>query len=133
MLDAVFQAVRDMAIAFCTPYKTIDSGAMPKDNGLAMFLGPGAPTDTYLDRATTDSITIALNGKHSKQQVVLAALSNIHHALSVLDAYPEGDGWKILEIETSARPSYVDREDSGSKQWIYGSLLNVTVYFKGVC
>ncbi len=130
MYDKIIQAVKTLATSYAAPYTSIDLGAMPEDNGLAMYLGPGAPDEEYLNRSSLNSIDVVLNGKHSNQQTVLQALSNIHKALTQLKSYSSGEGWKITNIRTTTAPNYIGQEDSG--QWLYGSILEVQFYMKGV-
>jgi hypothetical protein len=83
-----------------------------------------------MNRGSRQSFFVALNGKHSNQQTVVTALSAIHKALTQLKNYPAGVGWEILSIETSATPNFIEQESSG--QWLYGSILQVSFYMKGV-
>jgi hypothetical protein len=131
MYDEVFQAVRTLALAYAAPYTAIDHGAMPQENGLAMYPGPGYVAERHFDRGGVYDVSVVLNGKHSNLGTLLPSMSNVHRSLSTLTAYPEGAGWKILSIETSTPPNYLDRETSGSKQWLYGSILAVKFYVKG--
>lgn len=133
MYGEIFQAVKRLALEHAAPYTAISTGAMPEENGLAMYLGPGAPLERHLDRGGTYDVTIALNGKNSDQQAVVTALSGIHFALSQMRNYPQTDRWQIASIETQAAPNYLDREDSNTRQWLYGSSLRVYFYVKGVC
>jgi hypothetical protein len=130
MYGEVLQAVRTLAISYATPYTTIDVGSMPVSNGLAMYLGPGAPDSSDLNRGSINSSFIALNGKDADQEKLVTALSAIHKALTQLKVYPAGADWEILNIKTSAAPNYIEQESSG--QWLYGSILAVEFYLKGV-
>lgn len=133
MHDQILQAVRVLAIAHAAPFQTIEHGAMPQNNGLSMYLGPGTVEQRHMDKGGIQQITVALNGKHQQLDVVLGAMSNIHTGLMATRDYPGGAGWRILNIETSTPPNYLDREDSGTRQWLYGSLLVAKVYFGGAC
>jgi hypothetical protein len=128
MYGEIIQAVKTLATTYAAPYTKIELGAMPTENGLAMYLGAGAPDWDYLDRGSVNSISVVLNGKHSNQQTVVTALSAIHTALTRLKEYPAGAGWKILNIKTIAAPNYIDYES----QWLYGSILDVQFYLEGV-
>lgn len=129
-MDEILEAVKNMALSAAAPYTKIDIGSMPAENGLTMYIGSGAPRQRFLDRAGLHEISVVLNGKHSTQQIVLGALSNIHEDLTRATVYPAGAGWEITDIETSSAPNYIEREESGSKQWLYGSILRVTYYQK---
>lgn len=132
MLDQVLQAVRTLAIGYAAPYTTIDNGSMPTENGLAIYPGPGYSTGRYLDRGADYQVPFVLNGKHSDLGVLLSAMSNIHTKLSMLSAYPKTDGWQITGIESATPPNYLSREDSNTRQWLYGSILTVKFHVKGV-
>jgi len=129
----ILQAIRTLAIGHAAPYTTIDHGAMPAENGLAIYLGPGVTGQRHMDKGGIRDITIALNGKHGNLGTVLSALSNIHRALEMMRDYPSGEAWQILNIETATPPNYLDREQSGTRQWLCGSILAVKIYVKGEC
>lgn len=133
MYADILQAVRTLAIQHAAPYTTIEHGAMPSANGLALYLGPGTIDQRYMDKGGLQSLTVALNGKHEQLSTVLGALSEIHTGLMLMQSYPSGDDWQITDIETATPPNYLDREQSGTRQWLYGSLLRVTFYAKGEC
>jgi hypothetical protein len=90
-----------------------------------MYIGSGAPRQRFLESCGLHEISVVLNGKHSTQQIVLGALSNIHEDLTRATVYPAGAGWEITDIETSSAPNYIEREESGSKQWLYGSIYEL--------
>ncbi|MFA5424451.1 MAG: hypothetical protein WC374_11410 [Phycisphaerae bacterium] len=130
MYGEVLQAVRTLAISYATPYTTIDVGSTPSANGLAMYLGAGAPDAEDMNRGSRNTIFITLNGKDADQQKIVTTLSAIHKALNRLKDFPAGADWEILNIKTSAAPGYIEQESSG--QWLYGSILTVEFYLKGV-
>lgn len=130
MYDDILSSVKTLASAYIAPFTSIGFGSIPTENGLAMYIGPGAPIESYLDRGSMNELSIVLNGKHSNQQSVLTALSNVHKGLTRLLSYPRTDDWQILNIETGSAPNYIDQESSG--QWVYGSILKITFYAKGV-
>lgn len=132
MYDELLQAVMTLVTSHASPYTTIDHGAMPEENGLAMYPGPGFSEQTHMDKGGIQIVYIVLNGKHSNLETLLASLSKTHRELSLLEVYPSGGDWEILNIETSTPPNYLGREDSGTRQWLYGSILRVTYYSKGV-
>jgi hypothetical protein len=128
--DLVIQAVKTLATLYAAPYTSIDLGSMPENDGLAMYLGPGSPDAEYFSKNSLNSFDVVLNGKHSNQQTVLKALSNIHVSLSQLRSYPSGEGWKILNIRSTTAPNFIEQEAS-SLQWLYGSILEVQFFMKG--
>ena len=130
MLDEILESVIALALPYASPYTAITSGALPETNGLTMYIGPGNPTTEYFSRGKDSRIVIVLNGKHSNQKTVLAAMANIHKGLSSRKSYASGAGWEITNISTSTFPNYIEREAS-SKQWLYGSILALDFYMRG--
>jgi hypothetical protein len=128
MYGEILQAVKTLATFYASPYTKIELGAMPIDNGLAMYLGAGALEWDYLNRGSVNSISVALNGKHTDQQTVVTVLSTIHKSLTRLKEYPAGADWKILNIKTASAPNYIERDG----QWLYGSTLDIQFYLEGV-
>jgi hypothetical protein len=128
----ILQAVKELATAHTSPYTSIDHGALPQKDGLAMYLGPGHDNERHLDRGGIYTVPIVLNGKNKSLPTLVNAMSNIHKELSQAKTYPKTDNWQILSIETGAPPHYLDREQSDTRQWLYGSILNVKFYVKGV-
>ena len=100
-------------------YSKVMIGSMPTDNGIAMYLSPGAPDIIDLKKNTINEIPLVVNAKHESQLTCLQALSDIHLHLTTLKDYPNN----ILDIETGTSPNYLDREENG--QWLYGSILNI--------
>lgn len=96
-----------------------------------MFLGSGGPDTEYLDRGAIIDIDIVLNGKHANQQTVVTALSIIHLALTQRKQYTNGVNWAIKNIRTTSTPNFIEQEAS-SKQWLYGSILEIKIEVKGV-
>lgn len=131
MYDKIIQAVKTLATSYAAPYTSIDLGGLPENDGLALYLGPSSPDEEYLDRGSLNGIDVVLNGKHANQQKVLSALSNIHKSLTQLKTYPSGEGWEITNIRTTTAPNFIEQEAS-SGQWLYGSILEVQFYMKGV-
>lgn len=126
VLKDVFEAVVGLAQA-TNPYATIFVGALPADNGLSMFLSSGAPEHTFLTKGAAYRLSVLLNGKHTDQQTVLGALDSIHHALTTTKTYPATGDFQITNIETTAAPSYIGREQG--EQHIYGSSLAVKFFY----
>lgn len=124
--DEVISAVIALAQAVPSVYGTITRGAMPPDNGITITPATGAPVSVFMDKNSTNTISLVCNGKHSDHKIVVNALAEIHDALTRATDYPSGDGWQILNIDTLAAPSYIGQETSG--QWLYGSSLRVRYY-----
>ena len=132
MIDQILTAVKALATLHAAPFTSIEHGATPAGEGIAIYPGPGFPTDVHFDRGTTYSVPFVLNGKHDDLGVLLPAMSNIHKALSQMTEYPKTDDWQILSIESATPPNYVSREVSEPQSWLYGSILSVRFYIKGV-
>ncbi len=131
MYDEILLAVKALALANASPFTMIAHGSIPTADSLAMYAGPGSPDEEYMDRGSLNSFNAVLNGKHSNRQTVATALSNIHTALTRRKEYPTGADWEITNIRTTTTPNYIEQETS-TGQWIYGSVLEVQFYMKGV-
>lgn len=115
-------------------------GALPEANGVALYLGPGAPTDRYLDHAAMAQLELVVNAKNESQRAALAALSAAHATLTGLAPALDdserplpllaGDGWAILDMATSVTPTPIGPEAGGS-QYLYGSMLTIKFYARG--
>ena len=112
-------------------YAPVVIGPLPPDNGIAIAYSSGAPEGTSMDKGMAWEMDLTLNGKHSDQETVLAALADIHAALTRIKDYPRDDTWQITNIETLSGPSYLDREENETAQWLYGSALRVKFYYFG--
>lgn len=134
MFDEVFQAMKTLTVTYAAPdFPAAKTGPLPIGGGLSIYMGPGYPTERFLDRGGIYRLPYVLNGKHSDQEKLSSAMSRIHYELSMLTdlPYDEENGlWRITAIESSTPPNYLSKEDSG--QWLYGSILTATVYMKGV-
>ena len=131
MLDVILEAVKTLAVPYAAPYTSIDLGSLPADDGVSLYIGSGSVPEEFMDRGKNYSISVVCNGKHTNQKTVLAALSNIHKGLTQKKVYTSGVGWEITNIDSYVLPNYVEREIS-SGQWLYGSILKVSFYLKGV-
>lgn len=130
MFDVVLESVKTMAVLHAAPFTEITFGAMPEDNALSMYLAPSNYRARTYDRGGIVGVAISLNGKHSDQKILVAAMSEIHKGLSQATEYAEDGAWKILNIESTTPPSYVDTEEN--RQYMYASTLTVVVELKGV-
>lgn len=103
-------------------------GALPADNGICCTIAGGWPEATFIDKGMSYELSLVLNGKHQSQQVVSDTLNDIHQALTQTKTYPQTDAYQITNIETTASPSYIEREEN--KQYLYGSSLKVRFYYR---
>lgn len=129
VINDVLEAVRGLCNAV-NPYATVLIGSLPADNGISLFVGSGAPSETYLDKGMSIELSCTLNAKHHNPQVASDALNDIHQALTQSKDYPETSAYQITDISTISTPSYIGREEN--KQYLYGSSLRVRFYFKKV-
>ena len=129
MYEQVLESVNAMAVLYASPFTAIEIGSMPVDNGLAMHLAPSVYRMRTYDRGGVVGVTIGLNGKHEDQETHVAAMSEIHKRLSQAATYAENGAWKILNIESTMPPSYVDMELN--RQYMYASTLTAVVELKG--
>lgn len=111
------------------PFATVTRGALPTGPGITCEVGPTAPLETYLDKNTYIPLDITINGKHENLQTLSDALNNIHSALTRAKQYPEGERWKIVDIENQNLPEIVEREQNNT--WLMASALSVKFYWKG--
>ena len=56
-------------------------------------------------------------------------LNDIHHALTRMTAYPEGEGFEIVDITNETLPQLIGREENNL--WLMASSLTVKIYVKG--
>jgi hypothetical protein len=56
-------------------------------------------------------------------------MNAIHSSLTRATEYPEGEGWKIVDISNYTLPQIVDREDNN--EWLMASALSVKLYQRG--
>lgn len=123
----VLSAVIEMA-ADASPYSAIVFGSDPPINGLCMIPSGGMPPDTDMGKGMIYRVNVLLNGKHEDQLTVLDTLTAIHTILTKVKIYPNTDNFQILNIATTAAPSLIGREEN--KQWIYGSSLEISFYWR---
>lgn len=127
VINDVLIAVINMAQA-TNPYAQITVGALPADNSICCAISSGYPEATFNDKGFSYDLSLVLNGKHANQQIVSDALNNIHRALTQTKTYPQTATYQINNIETTASPSYIGREEN--KQHLYGSSLQVRFYYR---
>lgn len=126
-VNTVLLAVIALAQA-TNPYATIMIGPLPADNGISMTVSSGFDESSFMSRNAVVTLDVVCNGKHTDQQAVSEALNAIHEALTRALSYPTSTTWQILNIKTSALPSYIEKQDNG--QFLYGSALTVEYYDK---
>jgi hypothetical protein len=111
------------------PFAPVTRGALPTGIGLVCELGPSTPDEVYLDKNSYIPLDITLNGKHPNLQTLSEAMNAIHSSLTRATEYPEGEGWKIVDISNYTLPQIVDREDNN--EWLMASALSVKLYQRG--
>lgn len=131
MYGEIMQAVKDMALTYAMPYTAIENGAIPPKNGIAIAIGPSNPDERHFNRGGRYKINLILNAKHQNLETVSTVLSKIHIKLSQAKQYPKTQDWQIYSIESNPGPNFIEQESS-TKQWLFGSVLEVSFYVKGV-
>lgn len=111
------------------PFAAVTRGALPTGAGLACEVGPSTPLEVYLDKNSYIPLDVALNGKHPNLKTLSDAMNAIHSALTRATSYPEGTGWKIVDIANYTLPQVIGREDNND--WLMASALSVKFYWRG--
>lgn len=111
------------------PFAPVTRGALPTGIGLVCEIGPSTPEEVYLDKNSYIPLDLTLNGKHPNLQTLSETMNAIHSSLTRATEYPEGEGWKIVDISNYTLPQIVDREDNN--EWLMASALSVKVYQRG--
>lgn len=109
-------------------FATMTRGALGSDNGLVCEIAPFTPTDTYFDKNTYITATLAMNGKHTNLRTLSDTLNNIIDTMTRRTAYPEGNGWEIVDITPGNIPRVIGRESNSA--WIMAGDLVVKIYRK---
>ena len=114
------------------PYADIVYGSDPPINGICMIPSGGMPADTFFDKGQVVKMPILLNGKNKDQQLLIDTLCNIHAALTKVKDYSRlnTEAVQIIDIASITLPTIIGREQN--KQWICGSTLEVTFYWRAV-
>jgi hypothetical protein len=125
IMDKIATAVDALGL-----YATIVYGSDPPENGICMIQAAGAPTEKHFDTGMLYRLSVLLNGKHSNQQTLLDALTQIHTMLTKRNDY---NGFsttdaQVLSIMTTASPQIIGREQNN--QWIAGSSFEVSFYWR---
>lgn len=121
VLETVKNLIVDIGV-----YAVPVSGSLPPGNGISITIGAGSPVSTDQSKGAASELVLALNGKHSNQEIVSDTLGIIHTSLTQRKTYPRGTRYEITDIETTAIPSLIGREDDG--MWLYGSSLRVAFH-----
>lgn len=124
MYDSLLDAINGL---LPTP---ITIGSMPPNNSASMYIGSGAPDSIHMDKGSLSQLSLVVNAKNSNQLTCLRNLSAIHEALTLRKDYPSSDKFEITNISTSTVPNYLGQENNS--QHLYGSILRVDFYIKGV-
>lgn len=128
VINEVLEAVIGLMNA-TQPFATVTRGALPTGHGITCEIGPTAPLETYLDKNTYIPLDVTINGKHANLETLSDALNTIHSVLTRAKQYPEGERWKIVDIENQNLPEIVEREHNNT--WLMASALSVKFYWKG--
>ena len=123
VLETAIEMTEDLDL-----YAPVIVGSLPPDNGITMTISGGSPPSTFWDKDTIQSISVVLNGKNSNQKTVADALSNIHASLTRRVDYPSTNDFQIMDIATISAPNLIGREQNN--QWIYGSSLRITFFWR---
>jgi hypothetical protein len=129
-IDGIMQKIADYIDTEVEPYASIVFGSDPPENGICMIQGAGAPSDTHLDKGMVYGLPVVLNGKNKSQATVLDDLTAIHEALTRKLDYSDvsTDDCQVVDISTTGSPAIIGREQNS--QWICGSSLDVTFYWR---
>ena len=122
ILDYIANGINDLGLSM-----PASEGSLPPSDGIAVYQGAGAPTDEFLDRGKEHELYITVNAKNADQTVALGTLETIHKHFTTLKAYTPGGDYEIINIATGTAPNYLGK-DANNQQWLYGSILKVTVY-----
>ena len=129
-IDGIMQNIADVIDDDIKPYAEVVFGSDPPVNGICMIQGPGAPTDTHLDKGMVYRLPVVLNGKNTNQLTLLTDLTRIHAELTARLNYQDIStaDCQVVNIATTAAPSIIGREQND--QWICGSSLEVSFYWR---
>lgn len=114
------------------PYADIVYGSDPPINGICMIPSPGTPENTFFDKGMIVRMPVLLNGKHEDQRILLDDLTAIHEVLTKRRNYSDlsTEAVQVTNIASMTLPQIIGREQN--KQWVCGSTLEVSFYWKSV-
>lgn len=125
ILDAIVEMVK-----LNTAYPVV-VGSNPTKESIAIT-GFTTADVTYLDRDTSQTYDITVNGKSGDQALLLQELSKIHRKLTLRKSFPHSEKWQIISIDTTASPRLIGIEDAERTRYLYGSSLTVKFYALGM-
>ena len=111
-------------------YASANIGALPDANGISLYIGAGGTDRIFFDKHAEGYVYVTINAKHTAQLTALQALGAIHRSLTTRTDYDITDEYQIINIETNSAPSFIGAEEHGG--FLYGSVLKITFYNKGV-
>ncbi len=129
MYKDVLEAIVDM-VKENTDYPVVIGGNPPRES--IAVTGFSTADTTYLDRDTSQTYDITINGKSGDQAHILDALSSIHRALTLRKDFPHSEKWQITSIDTTASPRLIGTEEADRLRYIYGSSITVKYYTLGM-
>jgi hypothetical protein len=129
MIDGIMEKLAAAADALGL-YATVVFGSDPPANGICMIQAAGAPSEKHFDTGMLYRLSVLLNGKHTNQQTLLDALTQIHTALTKRNDFNDfsTEDAQVLSIMTTASPQIIGREQNS--QWIAGSSCEVSFYWR---
>ena len=125
ILDAIVKMVK------MNTSLTVVVGGNPTKESIAVT-GFSSADVTYLDRDTSQTYDITINGKSGDQALLFEELSAIHRALTLRKSFPHERDWQIISIDTTASPRLIGIEDAERTRYIYGSSITVKFYALGM-
>lgn len=128
IIDRALEAVIGLMNAQA-PFATVTRGALPVGRGITCEVSPSGDNAVFLDKNTYTVISVTVNGKHERLDTLSDQLNDIHHALTRMREYPEGDDYEIVDISNETLPQLIGREDNNI--WLMASSLSVKLYMKG--
>lgn len=129
ILNLAVEAVMDK-IDLMGNFANIKRGALGTANGLCCEIAPSNAETVFLDKNAYFTITLALNGKHTDQQVLSDTLNNIMDTLTRMKSYPYGNGWEIVDITNGTMPRIIGREENNT--WLMSCDIVIKLYRKEV-
>lgn len=121
--DALLEMIRNAQ----TVYTSVEVGALPPEDSMAVAISTGDDVNTDLALHGDLDLDLVLNAKNKYQRSVIAALTDVHYTLPRMVDLPRGDGWQILAVETSTYPAFIEHDGD---QFLYGSGLRVLLYLE---
>ena len=125
VINLAVESVMDLIDALGL-FATITRGALGTEEGLCCEVAPSSVDEMYMDKNQYINLDLTINGKHKNMLTLSDDMNLIHQDLTMLREYPEGDGWKIVDIRTITLPQMIGRE--ANNVWIMASSLSVRVF-----